>query len=166
MMGEEERWLKVREIVREEMEASEKRILAALGKSKAKLALTNGRWVGVTEEQMNAWRDANPGIDIDAELKKMAAWIVSNPMMAPKSQLGRFVNSWLAREQNRLAIRSIPAQQKPTEHKMKHCEYCPKIATGAPGGIWACSEHFSEALDRKPRGHMWGVVAKPVAGGD
>lgn len=159
----EDKWGKLEEIVRRVVQEE----IAALGKkTKVRLELVNGRWVGVTEEQMNAWRDSCPGVDIDSELKKMAAWIVSNPMMAPKSQLSRFVNSWLAREQNRLAIRAIPAAERKTEIKMKPCEYCANVATSAPGGIWACREHTDDALARKPRVHMLGIVAKPVAGAD
>ncbi len=158
----EDKWSKLEEIVRKVVREE----ITALGKkSKVKLELINGRWVGVTEEQMTAWKEACPGVDVDTELKKMAAWIVSNPMAAPKTQIGRFVNSWLAREQNKLAIRSIPIERK-TEVKMKHCDYCPKVATGSVGGLWHCGEHRDDAYERKPRGHMWGVPAKPVAGAD
>jgi hypothetical protein len=158
----EDRWGKLEEIVRRVV----KEEIAALGKkSKLKLELVNGRWVGISEEQMSAWSEAFPGVEIDAELKKMAAWVVSNPMMAPKSQLGRFVNSWLTKTQNQASLRSIPTV-RPAEIKQKHCAYCPAIADGSMDGIWYCSAHRDDAYERKPRRHMLGVVAKPVAGND
>lgn len=165
-MTEEERWAKVRQIVREENEDLEKRILAALGKSKTKLALVNGRWTGITEEQMTAWSEAFPAVEIDAELKKMAAWIVSNPMLAPKNQIGRFVNTWLTKVQNQKSLRSIPALERPTETKMKLCSYCEQIAKAQVNGIWYCAAHTDDAYDRRPIPHMRGVTAKPVAGND
>jgi hypothetical protein len=164
-MTEEERWSKVRQIVREENEALLAKILAHVGKTKGKLELVNGRWVGVTEDQMNAWREAFAAVDVDLELKKMAAWIVSNPLMAPKSQIGRFVNSWLTKAQNSASLRSIPTERAaPSVIKMKLCAYCEKIASGQVGGIWACDPHWDKAMNRDPIPHMRGVVAKPVAG--
>jgi hypothetical protein len=81
MMGEEERWEKVRQIVREECERIEARILDVLEKytKKAKLGFSNGKWTGVTEEQIAAWKEAYGLCDVEAELRKAAAWIVSNP---------------------------------------------------------------------------------------
>ena len=163
-MTEDERWSKVRQIVREENEALLAKILSAVAtKAKTKLELVNGRWVGVTEDQMNAWREAFPAVDIDGELKKMAAWIVSNPVMAPKSQVGRFVNSWLTKSQNMASLRSIPTERK-TEVKLKLCAYCDKVGADNVNGRWACADHFRDALDNTPIPHMRGIVAKPVAG--
>src|SRR5678809_469680 len=111
MVSDEERWEKVRMIVRDECERIERRILSVLQKpGKPKLGFENGRWIGVTPEQLGAWREAYGMVDIDAELKKAAAWIVSNPHLAPKAQLGRFLNSWFAKHQDRASIRSIPLE--------------------------------------------------------
>jgi uncharacterized protein YgbK (DUF1537 family) len=157
----EDRWAKLEEIMRKVIREE----MASLNKNKSRLAIVNGRWTGVTEDQMSAWRDAFPAVDIDAELKKMAAWIVSNPMMAPKSQIGRFVNSWLTKSQNQASLRSIPTERdRPTEVKRKLCAYCELVAQGQVGGIWACDGHWQKAMDRDPVPHMRGVVAKPVAG--
>ena len=157
-MNEETRWAKLEEIVRRVVREE----LASLGK-KPKIELVNGKWVGITEEQMNAWEAAFGALDLKAELAKAAAWIVSNPMQAPKSQLGRFLNAWFSKGQNQASLRSIPLERK-TETKFKHCEYCQKIATGNVGGIWCCDGHTRDAMDRKPRVHMWGVQPKPVSG--
>jgi hypothetical protein len=164
-MSEEARWERVRQIIREENERMEARILAAVGKGRGKLEIVNGRWTGVTEQQLSAWKEAFPAVDVDGELKKMAAWIVSNPMTAPKTQYGRFANSWLTRAQNQASLRSIPVERdRPTEVKKKLCAYCEHVAQGQVGGIWACDGHWQKAMDRDPVPHMRGVVAKPVAG--
>jgi hypothetical protein len=59
---------------------------------------------------MQVWTEAYGSCDVQGELKKAAAWIVSNPHLAPKSQFGRFLNTWLARQQNQSSIRSIPTR--------------------------------------------------------
>lgn len=158
----EDRWTKLEEIVRRVV----KEELAAAGKGKAKLGFENGRWTGVTEEQMTAWREAYGMVDVDAELKKAAAWIVSNPHMAPKSQLGRFLNTWFARTQNTASIRSIPSRTDslPGPGK-KLCSYCDTVASARFGNIWACTGHGQDALDGKPIPMMKNpVIAKNVAG--
>jgi hypothetical protein len=68
----EDRWAKLEEIVRKVVREE----IAALGSvKKAKLGFENGRWVGVTQEQMEAWKAAYGMVDIDGELKRAAAWI-------------------------------------------------------------------------------------------
>jgi hypothetical protein len=161
----DERWEKVRLIVREECERIEKRILETLQKNnKAKLGFENGRWTGVTEDQMSAWKAAYGMVDIDAELKRAAAWIASNPHLAPKTQLGRFLNTWFAKGQDRAAIRSIPLGEAKIAPK-KACAYCSNDSTGTVAGILCCGAHVRDAMEGKPR-RMLGVVAAPVAGRD
>jgi hypothetical protein len=164
----DDKWEKVRQIVREECERIEQRILTTLAKQvKSKVGFKNGQFTGLGEIELAALEAAYPAVDVKTQIKEAAAWICMNPGEAPVSNYGKFLNMWLGKHQNRASIRSIPlATPSPMAHKMKHCEYCPKVATGAPGGIWACSDHFDDALERKPRGHMWGVTAKPVAGRD
>jgi hypothetical protein len=149
-----------RQVVSEELEKQ----LSLFGK-KTKLGFENGRWTGVTEEQMTAWKAAYGAVDIEGELKKAAAWIVSNPHLAPKSQHGRFLNTWLARQQNQSSLRSIPSGKsvEPGPGK-KLCAYCDQVATGLVNAIWHCRTHALDAMDEKPRPHMRGVQAKAVAG--
>jgi hypothetical protein len=158
-VGDEDRWTKLEEIVRRVV----KEEIAVLGK-KGKLDFINGRWVGITQEQKEAWAAAYGSVDIEAEIKKAAAWIVSNPHLAPKNQYGRFINTWLARTQNQSSIRSIPTRSEPGPSK-KLCEYCDKVATGNPNRTWACDEHFQKALHHEPVPMFKsGVTAKPVSG--
>lgn len=162
-MGDEDRWTKLEEVVRRVVREE----IAQLGK-KAKLDFVNGKWVGVTPEQLEAWKAAYGAVDIEAELKKAAAWIVSNPHLAPKSQLGRFLNTWFSRTQDRSSIRSIPSVSERANvagPARKLCSYCTKVATAAPNRIWACDDHTLDAMDQKPQPMFKsGVVAKPVAG--
>lgn len=156
----EDRWSKLEEIVRKVVREE---ISALAGVKKAKLGFENGRWVGVTQEQMEAWKAAYGMVDIEAELKRAAAWIVSNPHLAPRSQLGRFLNTWFAKGQDRASIRSIPAREE--RMPKKACAYCSADSTGTVSGILCCAAHVRDALDGKPR-RMLGVVPAPVAGRD
>lgn len=155
----EDRWAKLEEIVRRVVREE----LSTTRAEKLKVRLEGGKWIGITEEQMQAWRTGYPAVDLDIQLREAAAWCLSNPTDAPRSKYPAFINTWLKRHQDRHAIRSIPTERK-TETKFKHCEYCQKVATGNVGGIWCCDDHTRDAMDRKPRAHMWGVQAKPVAG--
>ena len=157
-MEADDRWARleaiVRRVVREE--------ISALGK-KPKIEIENGRWKGITKEQMEAWKEAYGAVDIDGELKKAAAWIVSNPHLAPQKQVGRFLNSWFARQQDRSSIRSIPSKTEPGPGK-KLCAYCESVATGMVSGIWYCPSHARNAIDGDAVPRMRGVPAKAVAG--
>ena len=156
----EDRWAKLEEIVRRVVREE---VAALAVVKKVKLGFKNGRWTGITQEQMEAWKAAYGMVDIEAELKRAAAWIVSNPHLAPKSQLGRFLNTWFAKGQDRASIRSIPLKEE--RQPKKACAYCSADATGSVAGILCCREHTRDARDGKPR-RMLGVVPKAVAGPD
>jgi hypothetical protein len=152
----EDKWAKLEEIVRRVVREE----LAGFGK-KPKLGFENGRWTNLTKEQMEAWKEAYGAVDIETELKRAAAWIVSNPNLAPKSQHGRFLNTWLSRQQNQSSIRSIPAKQ---EQPKKLCAYCDQVATGSANGICHCRAHTVDAMDERPRANAkCNVVGKSGA---
>lgn len=138
-MSEEDRWAKLEEIVRRVIREE----IALLGR-KAKLELVNGRWVGITEQMKESWKAAYGAVDLEAELKRAAAWVVSNPMRAPKSQMGRFLNTWMTQEQNRASIRSIPTVRSIAEKK---CAYCERPASGSVNGFNHCSACAQKAMD-------------------
>jgi len=106
-MTEQDRWMKLAEIVRQVVREE----IAGLRK-KPKIDLVSGRWTGLGEEQLEAWEAAYPGVDVDAEVKKAAAWCLSNPDSAPKSQYGRYLNTWLSRQQNQASLRAIPTARQ------------------------------------------------------
>lgn len=139
----EDRWAKLEQMLRRVLREE----LAQLGK-KTKVEFLNGKWIGITQEQMDAWRAAYGAVDIEGELKRAAAWVVSNPNLAPSKQCGRFLNTWLSRQQNQNSLRSIPG--KLAEVK-KQCAYCDSPATGRVNQIDHCRAHTADAMDEKPR---------------
>ena len=158
-----DKWAKleeiVRRVIREELQSIGRQVVGEeLGKQlslfgkKPKIDLVGGRFVGITEEQREAWLAAYGAIDLDAELKRAAAWCVSNPHLAPKSQIGRFLNSWLLKSHNAASLRSIPTA-RPAEVKAKFCEFCGKPSTGNVSGYHPCDDHWQAAMDGvKPMG--------------
>jgi len=50
----------------------------------------------ISDELKRTWYDAYPNIDIDYQLLKAKAWLISNPNKA-KKDFSKFVNNWLSR---------------------------------------------------------------------
>ena len=165
-MTEEERWAKVRTIVREECERISQQILEVIEKHKkrAPLKLVNGQIQGITQDLMQSWQFAYGSVDLDSEIRRAAAWILSNPQQAPKN-IERFLNNWFTKVQDRAALKAIPTSRERQEIKRRACAYCSQDATGTVNAIPHCREHTMDAMDEKPR-RMLGVVPKPVAGAD
>ena len=56
----------------------------------------------ITAEQILEFRQAYPGVNVIGALKQMRAWSIANPKLRKtKRGMLRFVNSWLARAQDR-----------------------------------------------------------------
>lgn len=56
-----------------------------------------------TQEELDAWAQAYVGLDVIGTLREAAAWLIANPTRRKTfNGMSRFVNGWLAREQNRL----------------------------------------------------------------
>ena len=165
-MTEEERWARVRQIVREECERISEQILAVVEKNQKKkpLKIVNGQITGITPDLMESWKFAYGSVDLDSEIRRAAAWILSNQQAAPKN-LERFLNNWFTKVQDRAALRSIPARQDITEIKRRACAYCSENAIGSVSGISHCRAHYQDAYEERPR-RMLGIVAKPVSGSD
>lgn len=161
-VAEEDRWIKLEQVVEKILRKVLKEELAQLGK-KPKIDMVNGKWIGITLDQREAWSAAYGAVQIDAELAKAAAWCISNPALSPKSNFGRFLNTWLTRQQNQASLRSIPGREAPSDIKVRLCGYCGNAATGTVNGIPHCQLHSHDAMDMKPR-RMLGVVAKNVTG--
>jgi len=55
-----------------------------------------------TQDMLDKWKEAYPGVSVEAELAKMAAWALSNPAKRKTARgVSRFCNSWLAKAQDR-----------------------------------------------------------------
>lgn len=69
----------------------------------------------ITQENLNTFAECYPAVDIMQELRKMKAWLESNPTKRKtKGGMMRFVNNWLAREQDRGASQNMISQQQNT----------------------------------------------------
>jgi len=64
------------------------------------------------QDVLQAWMQAYPKVDIQAEIKKAMAWEASNPRKAKKDKR-RFMNNWLAN------AKPSPAKPKDTSDKME-----------------------------------------------
>ena len=69
----------------------------------------------VTQADVDGWQELFPGVDVMQQLRAMKAWCKENPAQRKtKSGVGRFIVSWLTREQNRggSAKSSPPARSR------------------------------------------------------
>lgn len=66
------------------------------------LPLNDKTTYDVPEPKISMWAETYPAVDVRQELRKMAAWLDSNPTKR-KTRRGieRFINSWLSRQQDR-----------------------------------------------------------------
>lgn len=72
----------------------------------------NNKEFKIKKELCNIWAETYDKEYIESELKKAKAWLITNSHKAPKSNLGRFLNSWLMRswEKYRTTLKSNPQQ--------------------------------------------------------
>lgn len=57
---------------------------------------------GVTQKAVDEFQELYPAVDVMQELRKMKGWSISNPTKRKtKRGINRFINSWLAKEQDR-----------------------------------------------------------------
>lgn len=84
------------------------------------LPLNDGSEQPITEEQVREFSGLYPAVDVKQSLRGMRAWCVSNPAKRKtKRGVMRFVNSWLAKEQD-----------APKRHN--GAAYTPAMAAGTP----------------------------------
>jgi len=68
----------------------------------------------ITQSQIDEWKTLYPAVDVMQELRKMKGWLDANPTKRKtKRGILRFVNNWLAKEQDR------GKNVKPTESEWK-----------------------------------------------
>jgi len=52
----------------------------------------------LTQDRLDAWTDAYPGVDVYAECKKARAWLDANPTKRKTAKgMAKFLNGWMAR---------------------------------------------------------------------
>lgn len=93
------------------------------------LTLNTGEQFPVYEEDIKAWKENYPAIDIMQELRKMRGWLDSNPKnRKTKSGIKRFINAWLARTQDKAPrIKEEPAEVNKEELKEIEMLYSQEI---------------------------------------
>ncbi len=66
------------------------------------LPLNDGSEYGISDLQVQEWARLYPSVDVNQELRSMRGWLLANKTKRKtKSGILRFVNNWLAKEQNR-----------------------------------------------------------------
>ena len=66
------------------------------------LLLNTGVEYPITQADVNGWMELYPAVDVMQELRAMKGWCEANPKKRKTaSGIKRFVNSWLAKEQNK-----------------------------------------------------------------
>lgn len=66
------------------------------------LPLNDKSFYDVPLDKIALWKETYPAVDVQQELRHMAAWLDCNPQRRKTLRgINRFVNSWLAREQDR-----------------------------------------------------------------
>ena len=75
-------------------------------------------------EKIAIWKDTYQAVDVEQELRKMVAWAHSNPTKR-KTRRGvdRFINSWLAREQDRGGSRTPKQETAETSQSSSYAVY-------------------------------------------
>jgi hypothetical protein len=91
------------------------------GKPPIQLDPSKPTWVGISDRDRVAWAKAYPAADIDRELARAASWCISDPRRGRKSNYSRFLNSWLARCQDRGGSPAVvdPARRSPEAPRRK-----------------------------------------------
>ena len=89
------------------------------------LPLNDGALFPVEEDDISKWSALYPAVDILAELRKMAGWLDANPTRRKtKAGIRRFVNGWLAKEQDRGGAAPAPTyQSKAAERNAQFCQH-------------------------------------------
>lgn len=66
------------------------------------LPAVGGKKVAISKKQFEKWQELYPAVDVMQELKKMDGWLNANPTRIKTAKgIPRFVNSWLARQQDK-----------------------------------------------------------------
>lgn len=82
------------------VQKKEKTIIARSNGKRATYNFETHSWENVSDKFLTILSSAYPAVDVDAELKAMAAWLEANPKNR-KSDYPRFINNWLRRAQDK-----------------------------------------------------------------
>ena len=96
------------------------------------LPLNDGSAFAIYPSDVKRWEELYPAVDVIAQLRKMAGWCEANPKRRKtKSGIKRFINSWLAADQDRGGAVHVSGVQHGVDMNI------PPDGTAHPdGGIW------------------------------
>jgi len=86
---------------------------------KIKFSKNKQKWEGISDEDIAAWENIYPGVDINASLLHMEDWLASNPAKNPKSNFRAFITRWLTREQNKVSYGASKSHSSSESRAMK-----------------------------------------------
>lgn len=73
------------------------------------LSLIDGTKYQVAKQEIDQWQALYPAIDVTQQFRSMQGWLLANPKnRKTRSGIKRFINSWLAREQNSARATNTP----------------------------------------------------------
>ena len=77
------------------------------------LPLNNNTQFAVSEEYVKQLKELYPAVDVEQALRNMKGWLIANPSnrKTPRG-IKRFINGWIAREQDRGPRRAVQEQQR------------------------------------------------------
>jgi len=80
------------------------------------IPLSDKTQFGITQTDLDKWKDVFPAVDIIQELKRIALWCEDNPTKKKTRRgVGRFISSWLERKQNKGGNGTGPVKSKNNE---------------------------------------------------
>lgn len=78
------------------------------------IPLVDGTSYAVTTDDVAQWQDAYPGVNVPQELREIRSWSDSNqPKRKTRKGVRRFINSWLAREQDKVGRNDRASPNRP-----------------------------------------------------
>ncbi len=78
------------------------------------LLLNTGDEYPITQSDVNSWSELYPAVNVIQELRNMKGWCISNPKKRKTAGgIKRFINSWLAKEQNKGGTPGYNGQSNP-----------------------------------------------------
>lgn len=80
----------------------------------------NGKFLGITEKDLELWKSSFPDVDIDREISRISTWALATPEKAKKKKMWRKVflrwfRSEQEKEENKKAYQSMRAQVVPQQ---------------------------------------------------
>lgn len=76
------------------------------------IILNDKSMYSITQQDIDKWEALYPAVEILSELRKMVGWCDANPAKRKtKAGINRFINNWLAREQDRGGNKPAAKQQ-------------------------------------------------------